>query len=289
MGWIRRILGQPAAGADEAPRPRVTGAPSDVAARNPLDLWHIATCDAFGTLALAPTREPAAVLDVACGTGLWARDVARLFPEARVVGFDSNAAQIDKALEEGAWRGNDLLPHNCIFERGDALAPWPYPDAAFDYTHARFVSPFLPIELIPDFIGEMLRVTRPGGWIELVETMQFDAQESARDYLLRCLRLVYENSGLSLEPGQLLERHLRGLSLRGVRSRAVAVRAGADDPVLRRIGDDLVAGMLDAAPLYASLGLTTGDDLARVERELAAGHGDPTIRIIIQGMWAQRP
>jgi SAM-dependent methyltransferase len=289
MGWLRRILGQPDAGANDEPRPRLTGAPGDVAARNPLDLWHMATCDAFGALALAPIHEPEAVLDVACGTGLWAREIARLYPQAQVVGFDTNAAQIDKALEEGAWRGDDLLPHNCLLERGDALGPWPYPDAAFDHTHARFVSPFLPIALIPNFIAEMLRVTRPGGWIELVETAQFDAQEPARDFLLRCLRLAYEQNGLSLEPGQLLERHLRGLSLRGVRSRTVAVRAGADDLVLRRIGDDLVSGMLDAAPLYASLGLTTGDDLARVERELATGSGDPTIRIIIQGMWAQRP
>jgi hypothetical protein len=122
-----------------------------------------------------------------------------------------------------------------------------------------------------------------------VETTQFDAQEPARAFLLRCLRLVYEHNGLALEPGQILERHLRSLSLRGTRSRAVSVRTGEDNPVLRRIGDDLVAGMLDAAPLYASLGLTTRDDLARVDRELAMASGDPTIRIVIQGMWAQRP
>jgi ubiquinone/menaquinone biosynthesis C-methylase UbiE len=289
MGWVRRFLGQPNAGGGEDAHPRVTGAPADAAARNPLDLWHIATCQAFGDVALAPVAEPATVLDVACGTGLWARDIARIHPRARVVGFDTNAAQIAKALEEGAWRGDDLLPPNCHLERGDALGPWPYPDGAFDYTHARFVSPFLPVALIPNFVAEMLRVTRSGGWIELIETTQFEADEPARDFLLRCLRLAYEHSGLALEPGQILERYLRSLGLRGIRSRAVSVRAGANDPVLRRIGDDLVAGMVDAAPLYASLGLTTGDDLARVDRELASSTGDPTIRIVIQGIWAQRP
>jgi ubiquinone/menaquinone biosynthesis C-methylase UbiE len=260
-----------------------------VDAHNPLDLWHIAVTQALGALALAPIRAPEAVLDVACGTGLWARDMARRHPSAQVVGFDANGTQIDQAVEAGAWRGDDLVPGNCRLERGDALGPWPYPDAAFDYTHARFFSPFLPVALMPDFIAEMLRVTRSGGWIELVETTQFDAHEPARAFLLRCLRTVYERNGLSLEPGQRLEQYLRGLGLPSLRSRAASLRAGGDDPVLRRIGDDLVAGMLDAAPLYASLGLTSGDDLARVDRELAQGNGDPTIRIVVQAMWARRP
>jgi SAM-dependent methyltransferase len=289
MGWIRRFLEQSGANGEEEPPEWSTSAPGELDARNPLDVWHIAVCQAFGALALAPIREPAAVLDVACGTGLWARDIARSHPAAQVVGFDVNAGQIQKAVEEGSWRGDDLLPGNCHLERGDALGPWPYPDASFDYTHARFVSPFLPVALIPNFIAEMARVTRPGGWIELVDTMQFDASDPARAFLLRCLRRTYEHSGLALEPGQLLEQHLRGLNLRGVRTQAASVRAGGDDPVLRRLGDDLVTGMLEAAPLYASLGLTTGDDLARVDRQIASGGGDRTIRIVIQGMWAQRP
>jgi hypothetical protein len=107
--------------------------------------------------------------------------------------------------------------------------------------------------------------------------------------LLRCLRAVYERNGLALEPGQRVEQYLRGLRLPGLRSRAASLRTGGDDPVLRRIGDDLVAGMLDAAPLYASLGLTSGDDLARVDRELAQDSGDATIRIVVQATWAQRP
>jgi ubiquinone/menaquinone biosynthesis C-methylase UbiE len=289
---MRRFLGQPGPRLSDAvdeSGPRITGGPADVHARNPLDLWHIAVTQALGGLALAPIREPAAVLDVACGTGLWARDMARRHPSAQVVGFDANDAQIEQAIEEGTWRGDDRVPGNCRLERGDALGPWPYPDAAFDYTHARFFSPFLPVALLPDFVAEMLRVTRPGGWIELVETMQFDTHEPARAFLLRCLRAVYERNGLALEPGQRVEQHLRWLGLPGLRSRAASLRTGGDDPVLRRIGDDLVTGMLDAAPLYASLGLTSGDDLARVDRELAQGSGDSTIRIVVQATWAQRP
>jgi ubiquinone/menaquinone biosynthesis C-methylase UbiE len=291
MGWIRRFLGQPGprlSDQDDVPGARITGAPVDVSARNPLDLWHIAVTQALGGLALAPIHEPEAVLDVACGTGLWARDMARRYPAAQVVGFDTNGAQIEQAVEEGTWRGDDRMPGNCHLERGDALASWSYPDAAFDYTHARFFSPFLPVAQLPDFIAEMLRVTRPGGWIELVETMQFDAHEPARAFLLRCLRAVYERNGLALEPGQRVEQHLRGLRLAGLRSRAASLRTGGDDPVLWRIGEDLVAGMLDAAPLYASLGLTSGDDLARVDRELAQGSSDPTIRIVVQATWARR-
>jgi hypothetical protein len=40
---------------------------------------------------------------------------------------------------------------------------------SFDYVHQRFLSPLLPTSRWQSLIHELARVTRPGGWIELVE------------------------------------------------------------------------------------------------------------------------
>ena len=43
------------------------------------------------------------------------------------------------------------------------------PDASFDYVHQRHVAADVPADAWPKLVGEAVRVTKPGGWIELVE------------------------------------------------------------------------------------------------------------------------
>lgn len=264
--------------------------PADITRRHPLDVWHYVLCQAFGSHVLAPlSHPPQSVLDVACGTGLWARDVARTYPQARVTGFDINHQQFDRSLEEGSWRGDDLLPSNCSFMQADALHPFPYPDDSFDYTHLRFFSPFASATRVMPLLGEMLRVTRPGGWIEVVDASQFTANEPGRQYLLQCLRALYQRNGLVLEPGAQLESQLRQLGLRRVRARTVTIHAGRGDEAGERLAADLLTGMVDAGALYVRAGVTTEQQVSAAIQEALRGYGDTAIWVGLTAAWGQVP
>ncbi|HEX9057298.1 MAG TPA: class I SAM-dependent methyltransferase [Ktedonobacterales bacterium] len=260
------------------------------AERNPLDTWHNVALRAFGANALAPIANPQAILDVACGTGRWARAMARAFPQARVEGFDVDTEQIDRALEEGAWRGDDLLPPKCRFVRADALRPFLYPDASFDYVHLRYFSPFLPAGQLLQVLGEMTRVTRPGGWVEIVDAARFEAREPARQFLLDCLRALYERNGLVLEPGRFLADYLRQAGLRAVKSRtAMTGPGGSGADGSDRLSDDLLAGMVRAAPHYIEVGIASELNVrTAIEQAHAAGSGDTSIRATLAAAWGQR-
>jgi hypothetical protein len=55
--------------------------------------------------------------------------------------------------------------------RGNVLQGLPFPDDTFDFVHQRFLMSGVPVSMWPVVVGELVRVTRPGGWTELVESM----------------------------------------------------------------------------------------------------------------------
>src|SRR6266436_6885658 len=68
------------------------------------------------------------ILDVACGPGGWAQEVAFAYPEIEVVGFDISRAMIDYANAFARVQGL----HNLSFQVMDILQPLTFPDSSFD-------------------------------------------------------------------------------------------------------------------------------------------------------------
>ena len=141
--------------------------PKDEAEGSRLDLQHHLFKLAAGGLYRAPLYQPRSILDVACGTGIWAREMAQHFPKAQVIGFDIDKSLPEKAMELLGPGGQ--FPHNFRFQVADALQPFPFHEATFDFVHARLISPFVPIPRWPDVLREMMRVLTPGGVIEVVD------------------------------------------------------------------------------------------------------------------------
>ena len=126
---------------------------------------------------LAPLRGDERVLDAGCGTGALAYALAPLVGE--VVGVDSSEEYLAVARAHA--------PPGCTFVAGDAEAlPFPYGD--FDLVGClRVLHHVRRPELV---VGEIARVTRPGGKIFLadqlgdvdpIRSIELDRFERARD------------------------------------------------------------------------------------------------------------
>lgn len=120
--------------------------------------------------ALWPQEEPlfarhalpagARVLDVGCGTGEMTARLAARFPQASFVGVDLEEPHLVRARARCATFGDRVR-----FQKDDALA-LSFGDAAFDLIVCRHVLQALPDA--PRALGEMKRVTKPGGRLHLL-------------------------------------------------------------------------------------------------------------------------
>ncbi|RUS17150.1 S-adenosyl-L-methionine-dependent methyltransferase [Endogone sp. FLAS-F59071] len=96
------------------------------------------------------------VLDAGCGTGIWSIEMAREYPESSFVGTD---------LVDMFSVSIESAPSNCEFRIGDTRK-LPFADESFDYVFQRFQTLSFRETDWPCVIAELVRVTKPGGWIE---------------------------------------------------------------------------------------------------------------------------
>jgi SAM-dependent methyltransferase len=125
-----------------------------------LDLQHYALREALGGNYLAPVGVPVRVLDAGCGTGQWAFELCSEFPRAMVVGVDLISGKPDR-------------PPGYRLVRANLLKGLPFEEGAFDFVHQRLLFLALPLASWGPVVADLVRVTRPGGWIEVVEPSVF--------------------------------------------------------------------------------------------------------------------
>lgn len=99
------------------------------------------------------------ILDIACGPGEWALEVARRFPDNQVVGVDISKIMIEYARYIAREHGIS----NLRFEIMGAHQPLAFPEASFDLINARFIVGFMSTSAWPRLLREIFRLLRPGG------------------------------------------------------------------------------------------------------------------------------
>ncbi|KAI8948688.1 S-adenosyl-L-methionine-dependent methyltransferase [Xylaria longipes] len=132
-------------------------APNDDAHLESMDcVHHLLTLLFDNKLYLAPIAEGSIrVLDIGCGTGIWAIDFADTYPEAEVIGTDISPSQPE-------W-----VPPNLKFEIEDCTQPWTYPRDAFDFIHLRYL--YGSISDWDALYAEAFKTCKPGGWVETID------------------------------------------------------------------------------------------------------------------------
>ena len=141
--------------------------PKDLGESNRLDMQHYMLRYVLRGNFVAPIRHPQSILDVGCGTGRWGAEMARQFPHANVVGLDLTPPS---ATSLAVTQAQGDAPENYAFVEGDITKGMPFADNSFDFVHMRLVVLALPSAAWAPAIQEIRRVTKPGGWVELVDT-----------------------------------------------------------------------------------------------------------------------
>jgi SAM-dependent methyltransferase len=131
--------------------------PLDATESSRLDFQHYALRQALGGNYAAPITKPHSILDVGTGTGRWGIELATIFPQASVIGIDIMMPPLQQR------------PRNFMVVHGNVLDGLPFADASFDFVHQRLLLTSLPTNKLHFVMTELVRVTVPTGWIELVE------------------------------------------------------------------------------------------------------------------------
>jgi ubiquinone/menaquinone biosynthesis C-methylase UbiE len=171
---------------------------------------------------LAPIERPKDILDAGCGTGRWAMEMADQFPQARVVGLDIAVPPV----EAGIAVPTRPRPANYAFVQANLLEPLPFPDASFDFVHQRLLCGSFPARAWQGEVHRLARVTRPGGWVELVEGGLMRGHGPGIGAFNRWLIEISAQRGTDVQIGQHIDRFLRVAGLQRVTMRQGLVPIG---------------------------------------------------------------
>ncbi len=192
--------------------------PKDALEDERLRFQHYALHHAFGNHYLAPlSPETRTILDVGSGTGIWPIDMAQQFPHAHIIGVDVALTSLPRAL-----------PNTCLFAHADVLQGLPFPDHQFDFTHQRLLVFAIPAPRWPEVVQELVRVTRPQGWIELLEVgTAVQNGGPATERLLSWLREAVQTLGIELTMVTQLRDLLKQAGCQAVEAQDIPVPLGS--------------------------------------------------------------
>jgi ubiquinone/menaquinone biosynthesis C-methylase UbiE len=212
---------------------------------------------------LAPVTAPVAILDVGCENGRWVMEVAAQFPAARVIGIDSTLPEPFLSLGNGI----DQKPPNAEFLQANTLERLPFPDTMFDFVHLRFIYTVVPAQAWEPLMGELIRVTRPGGWIESVEPLPYAVQQ--KEGLTTIIGWFGEwlrNKGIEPLAALKMPTLMKSAGLEQVASCQVGQNAGSlqdeEEMTLRRNNGSLLVDLL-RDPLVTA-GIVVAEEYDRV-------------------------
>jgi SAM-dependent methyltransferase len=181
-----------------------------------LDVQHHALRKQRGGNYAAPVGRPALILDVGTGSGQWAYELCQEFPEALVIGLDLMPSK------PGA-------PANYRGVRANVLQGLPFTDDRFDFVHQRLMFSGVPVKSWPALVRELVRIVRPGGWVELVEgATEFLPATPAMEQLTERLRRLNRARGLDSTSVvfRRIDNYLTRAGASGVKRHAVALPLG---------------------------------------------------------------
>jgi|SRR5579883_1750112 ubiquinone/menaquinone biosynthesis C-methylase UbiE len=244
--------------------------PSDDQEINRLDFQHYMLRYALRGNYAAPLTQPTSILDVGSGTGRWAMEMAQLFPQANVVGTDLVEPKSETVAASLGY-GLDTRPENYAFIQGNVLEGLPFGDNSFDFVHVRLLLFAIPAEKWPVLAREVLRVTKPGGWVESVETGPQRNGGPAMDALVQWITQTSVRRGVDPLLGPRIASFYADAGARGMQAHSVTVPVGRYGGRLGNMAEvDVFSVVGGVKPLVVSQGITDADTYDRAMAQARA-------------------
>jgi ubiquinone/menaquinone biosynthesis C-methylase UbiE len=233
------------------------------------DFFHVMLRTALGANYLAPLTMPSYILDVGCGSGRWVRELAGEFPGARIVGLDMATPTESNPATSGVFATVAQPPRTFAFVQHNAMEPLAFASASFDLTHMRQMMGALPVAAWPRVVGEMVRVTVYGGWVELAERGIVRNGGPALETIQRWVLQVMAPQGIDPRISAQLADLLRKLALSDVRTRAIELPVGPHGGRFGELmGVDLMARIESMRGQIIAARVATPDEFAHVQTAL---------------------
>jgi SAM-dependent methyltransferase len=246
-----------------------------------LDLQHYALREALGRNYLAPIDRPRLVLDAGAGTGQWGFDLCDEFPKAHVVGLDLVPSKPRRPARYHTLRAN-------------LLNDLPFPDDRFDFVHQRYLFAGVPLAAWPALVGELVRVARPGGWIELVESppLVFDREGPAMERFGRLALAAAARAGVG-GPATVyrsLDAYLRDAGADRVTRREVALPVGEwGGRVGSMMATDLRVTFASITHLFEAVGDLEPHEVADLIKEVQLEYEELQVSTRLAIVYGQKP
>jgi ubiquinone/menaquinone biosynthesis C-methylase UbiE len=223
------------------------------------------------------------ILDVACGPGGWAQEVAFHHPTMAVVGFDISKAMIDYANAQAHVQGLE----NVSFQVMDVQKPLNFPDASFDFVNSRFIT-FLPAAAWHQLIHEIGRITRPGGTIRLTETEWWNTSNSSALEELNTLicRSIQQQGGFSTSGRftgvlPLLGQFLQDAGCTSIRHQSYVIDYSYGSPAYESFRRDAQVLFKLVQPQMKASGLATQEELDKLYEQMLIDMMQPSFRALM--------
>ncbi len=210
------------------------------------------------------------ILDIACGPGGWAQEVAFTYPDKEVVGFDISQAMIEYAREQAHLQ----QLHNATFHVMNVMEPLDFAGESFDLVNARSIS-FLPSAAWPGLLQECLRILRPGGVIRLSEGEIPFTNKLAYETLWRWLSQALHKAGQGFSPSghllgavPMLAHLLRQAGFQDIRQVPQVLDASLGSESYEGARKDMLIASKLFEPFVIAMGITTTEEYDRLYEQM---------------------
>lgn len=232
------------------------------------------------------------ILDLGCGPGQWARDVASQYPQIKVTGIDISNMMIQYA-QAHAHVGKLT---NVSFEVMDITKPLDFPANSLDLVNGRLIA-FLSPEQWTSLLGECMRILRPGGVIRLTENevvTTSPATDTAFSQFYQAMaraRQSFSPSGRVLGITSKLSQLLKKAGYANIHYRAHAVDFSAGTDIHDTFCKVAFAFITLMQPFLINVGVTTPEAsqhlLQQMEMEMYTD--DFTALMFLLTAWGEKP
>jgi ubiquinone/menaquinone biosynthesis C-methylase UbiE len=236
-----------------------------------------------------------AILDIGCGPGEWVGEIARLFPGHRVTGIDIS----ERMIAYARYTAQEQEVANARFLLVDARQPLSFPDASFDFIHARFITGFLSTTTWPLLLKECFRLLSPRGAISITEfeDLGITTSRSLTQYN-RLLVQAARQAGQCFAPAgdhygitAVLPRLLQEAGFQNVRQQAHVINYSAGMPAHSGMYENFRTFLKLVQPFLIRQAVTTQEEIdvlyAQMLEEMGAN--DFNAAGFFQTIWAYRP